>query len=1283
MGTLFLSIYNLVNKNKIFAIILLSLILGIGGFYISKLKFVEDITKVLPESKTIDQMNFVFNNSKFMDKVVFNISIEDTTAEPDPDELIRFTRIFTDSLNVKFDSTCINSIRTEIDQQAMMAIYDTLYNNLALFLTDKDYARLDTLLQPKNIKNTVASNFKSIISPAGMITRKMVQKDPFSMSFMVLEKFKDFQVNNNFELYNNFILSKDKKNLLFFLLPAQPKNTAINDELFTEIDNLISSLNKNKFKNIKVEYFGGVVVAIGNSNRIKLDIFYTIGITLLVLIFLITWFFRQIFSFFLVMIPVILGAIVSLALIYLIKGEVSAISLGIGSVLLGVSVDYSLHLFSHLRDNSTVENSIKELSTPIIISSFTTVSAFLTLFFVNSEALHDLGLFAAISVFSASVFTLTILPHLVKARKKNNIPNTTFLDRIAKIELHKKKLIIYGIIVLSVVFMFFSKNVGFNVNMMENNYMSVKLKKAETNINKLTSIANRTVFFVSRGKSFDDALNNNEILFKKLDSLKKAKIISNSVSINTLAKPRITQLESIKKWNIFWDTRADSTKKYLIEYGKQFGFKETTYNKFYSLINKDFTPINFEEFTTFNELFLNDYSIKTDTANYFINIVKFKNNENVKAVESIFTNNNKIWTIDKQNITIKLVQILKDNFNKLMTFSLLIVFLILLIAFGRIELTIITILPILISWLWITGIMGIFNLHFNIVNIIIVTFIFGLGVDYSVFIMNGLLHKYKYGTGDLKTYRVSVILSVITTLLGIGALIFAKHPALRSIALLSIIGISSVVFITFTILPMLFNWLVYNKGEKRLRPITLLDFFFSIISLFVFIGGSFLLTISMYIIKLLPFVSSKKKKQIFHKTLQYTTWFLIYMNVLSKKRVINPQNENFDKPSVIIANHQSHIDLMLIMLTTPKALIVTNGRNIKSKLYGKFIQYADFINVEKDYDDIIEELKDRVNDGYSIMVFPEGKRSDTGEIRRFHKGAVYMAEQLNLEITPIVLHGVNLLLRKHEFLLKRGTITINFLPRIDLSKNEFGETTRDRTKGILKHFRAEYQNIKDEYAQTDFHRDYIIKNYLYKGPGLEWYTKIKTRLEDNYKLFNEIIPKQAIITDIGCGYGYLSYMLSMISENRTVIGIDYDEDKIAVANNCAIKNDRINFIAGDAVEVPFQKSDVFIINDVLHYMSEQKQVKLIKKCFDNLGIGGKIIIRDGNTEEEKRHKGTKLTEFFSIKVLKFNKAEYGNLHFISASFIKEIAKNNGFNVEIIDNTKLTSNTVYILKPFSF
>ena len=158
------------------------------------------------------------------------------------------------------------------------------------------------------------------------------------------------------------------------------------------------------------------------------------------------------------------------------------------------------------------------------------------------------------------------------------------------------------------------------------------------------------------------------------------------------------------------------------------------------------------------------------------------------------------------------------------------------------------------------------------------------------------------------------------------------------------------------------------------------------------------------------------------------------------------------------------------------------------------------------------------------------------------------------------------------------------MPRIDLSKNEFGSTVKEQTKGIQAYFKSEYAKVQSKLETPDYFSDFIKKNYLYKGPVLEWYTKIKIRLEKNYAFFHEIIPEKARITDLGCGYGYLDYMLALTSKERSITGIDYDNGKIEIAKNCAIKNDRVRFISGDIIEMEFEESDVFILNDVLHYM---------------------------------------------------------------------------------------------------
>ena len=74
---------------------------------------------------------------------------------------------------------------------------------------------------------------------------------------------------------------------------------------------------------------------------------------------------------------------------------------------------------------------------------------------------------------------------------------------------------------------------------------------------------------------------------------------------------------------------------------------------------------------------------------------------------------------------------------------------------------------------------------------------------------------------------------------------------------------------------------------------------------------------------------------------------------------------------------------------------------------------------------------------------------------------------------------------------------------------------------------------------------------------------------------------------------------------------------------------------------------------------------------------GIIIIRDGDREQIKEHKKTKITEFFSTN-FGFNKVEH-KLEFISKSEIKEIAKNSSLNFEEIGQAKQTSNKLFVLR----
>ena len=538
--------------------------------------------------------------------------------------------------------------------------------------------------------------------------------------------------------------------------------------------------------------------------------------------------------------------------------------------------------------------------------------------------------------------------------------------------------------------------------------------------------------------------------------------------------------------------------------------------------------------------------------------------------------------------------------------------------------------------------------------------------------------KYATGKDSSKSLGTSILLSAITTIIGLGILIFAKHPALKSIALISIIGIVCVWLMSQTLQPILFNILIKNPTQNKHFPNTFKGIVQSTIAFSYFVFGAFLLVvIGVVLTKLIPF-QRKKMKAVYTYILSKFVKSLVYLMVNVKKKIINVNHENFEKPAVIIANHQSFLDILVLVMLHPKLIMMTNKWVWHSPVFGYVVRMADY-QLAENTDNKLEFMKEKVADGYSIIVYPEGTRNKDGIIQRFHKGAFYLAEKLNIDILPIVLHGTGYCMSKGEFLLKDGQMTIKFLDRIKPTDTQFGIGYAERTKSIATHFKKEYADLSTEIETPSYYYDQLVHNYIFKGPVLEWYSKVKIKLENNYAIFNKIIPAKNKILDIGCGYGFLDYMLSFTSKERVIHGMDYDEEKIEVAQNGFLRSNQLSFSHGNVLDFNFENYDTIILSDVLHYLQPNEQTNVLQNCIQHISEDGMLIIRDGNAELTERHKGTKLTEWFSTKLLGFNKTSEQGLSFIAASFLKDFAAKNNLSLEEVDNTKYTSNIFYIMR----
>ena len=968
-------------------------------------------------------------------------------------------------------------------------------------------------------------------------------------------------------------------------------------------------------------------------------------------------------------------------MIYWIKGSISVIALAAGSIVLGIAINYSLHVYNHFRHRKDMRAVLEDLAFPLTIGGLTTIGGFFCLQFVQSEILKDLGLFAAFTLIGASLSSLIFLPQLIEKPKSGSGKEATerdsWISRLSRYHPENNKWLLVSIFILTLVFAFFMNRVGFDQDMMHMNYMPESLKKAEATLNRINAYSLRSVYLITDGNNLETALRKQESADEIIRVLQQKNIVKKSSGIFHLLISDSLQKERIRYWNNYW---AGDGKSVLLlntrNQGLETGFTFNAFDAFRNLLFRDYQPLNTTETGILRNGFANDYIIEKPDRVSLVNLLKAEPDDK-KMIYQDFSNMPGVTVVDRQYMTSKLLGVVTADFSQIGWMTSILVFIVLLLTYGRIELALVSFIPMVIAFIWILGIMGIAGLQFNIVNIILSALIFGLGDDYSLFIMDGLLQEYKTGKKNLPSYKSSIVLSAITTLAGLGVLIFAKHPALRSIAFISITGIFCVVLIAQVLIPFFFHFLIRNRVQKGLFPWTAAGLFKSVFSLSYFALGSWMVTLAGYIlVKWNPFAKSRAR-WLFHRMISAYTWSVLYIMGNVKKKIINERKENFSKPCVMIANHQSFLDILVMTMLHPKVILLTNNWVWNSPVFGQLVRIAGYYPVARGIENSIPYLEEQVKAGYSIAIFPEGTRSPDEHIRRFHKGAFYIAEKLELDILPVLIHGTGYTMSKSDFLLKDGHITIEYLPRIEPHDLYYGVDYTERAKLLGKYFRQQYMRSRLINETPRYFREQLIYNYIYKGPVLEWYLRVKIRMESDYRAFHDLLPRQGRILDIGCGYGFMSYMLQFAASGREIIGFDFDEEKIAVANHCFSRNGNIHFIKADIRQMHIGPADAIILSDTLHYLDPEKQESLIRQCMDALLPGGVMVIRDGDQDLEKRHETTRKTEFFSTRFFSFNKTG-GPLHFLSGKTIRNLAQQQNMDCRVLDMKSRTSNLIFVI-----
>ena len=836
MTELFIRLSRYFHSHRVFCWLSMIALFAFFGFFATQLHLEEDINKLMPSSKNEDgTTKLAFADLKIKDKVFLLFSLTPTpspTGEGNSSEeesvalLVNVCDEFVDSL-LQRDSTSqtIGDIFYQLDEELLPDGIDYLTEHLPAYIDTSAYARFDTLLTREHFVQQMQQNREDLTGEFGEMFPELIQMDPMGMRSVLADQMEPLtSASGSYKTIDSHFFVPDSTVCIAFITPRySATNTGQGSAMFQMLNAQIEQFAK-KFPEVRISYHGTPASGFYNSTQIKHDLTTTIaGALLLVLLFLL-FCFRRWDTIPLLLLPVAFGTLFGLTMMYWLKGEFSLLALGIGGVVLGVALSYVLHVLTHQQFVNDTEQLLRDQVKPVLLGCLTTIGSFAGLLFVKTDLLRDFGLFAAFAILGTTLFSLAYLPQLL--RPTQALPKGGMLGYLNRCQssnyLSKRPLLrrglggLFAVVIIVCIGAFIIGGTRFDADMHNLGYDHPLTEYSEQLLREKTYTNDKTKYFASQGRTMEEAIENFALLDRKLDSLQRLGLVKSYTRTNQVFVPLRQQQERIETWKQYWtDERLAQVRLLIAQTAPQAGLNAEAFEPFFEAATRDYQPDSLYGAGLIPPGYQSTLTEQSYGGDYLVFTSVRCQNDSVRSSESDYmricdaiAKEPNLLVLDTYYYTTDTLNEMSEDFNLLQWLSMAFVLVVLWLSFHfNWRHTLLAFAPILLSWLIVLGVMVLFDVQFNLISIIISTFIFGIGVDYSIFIMHGLTSK----NSTLNYHKTAIFLSAVVLITTVCSMLIAQHPAIRSVGFTTLVGLLAAVILSYFLQPAIYRWLNKEK----------------------------------------------------------------------------------------------------------------------------------------------------------------------------------------------------------------------------------------------------------------------------------------------------------------------------------------------------------------------------------------------------------------------------------------------------------------------------------------
>ncbi len=629
-----------------------------------------------------------------------------------------------------------------------------------------------------------------------------------------------------FEEIDPYHKGKQKNNYYIFI---KAKGT-VTDTDFTE--NFIATAQKvidesgleKKYAELKIRLTGSMVVRLEENNFIQNDLKNAAMVAAFLAISIIFIYTRSWFSIPLIFFPLLLSLTYTFALARLIIGHLNIISGFLVAILMGLGIDYGIHLYIRFKQEllkrkplaEAVEVVVTQVGRSGLIAMLTTISVFSILSFSDFQGFSEFGQIATLGIVCAFITYYFIFP-----------AQALFYDKIRWLRKPKPRLFNLKIVnlysttpyFLSALFILLMISSLVLLPGIEFEYDFQKLRGDSPASDYETEMTHDFGYAFSPTVILTPEKDNLFYIHEALEGIKKASgdktVIGIQYSLNLFSKKEYdSKKEIIARIKDNFDNNKDIIR---------FSLGENRFRNFESILSvepfdESEIPGNLQKKLMAGKDYLLLLFSPADKNFFRVENIYQLEMEINSLKENIRDKNIETAILNENLIAAKVLDWVKEKGPKAMVVAFGLVYLILLVDLKSFRLATITFLP-LFTGLALTGaLMSVFHVRLNFINIVMLPSIVGIMIDHCIYLSHHIL-DYSKGASlkSLQETGSAIILSALTSLAGYASLNIAHHTGISSIATVVELGIVTCTVCALFMLPALFEIRKYKFSFARLK----------------------------------------------------------------------------------------------------------------------------------------------------------------------------------------------------------------------------------------------------------------------------------------------------------------------------------------------------------------------------------------------------------------------------------------------------------------------------------